>query len=263
MPMPVEYQRATDHSHQFFADARDEANLGSVHQAYTMAQSVFQVFRRRLNIEDAIRFANILPAGLRALFVADWNAEEPKVPFEDRAVMTKEVQSLRPLHNFSPESSIRDVAVALRRNMDAAKLDRVLAKLPGAARRRFSLLIALAVFAALALAVQASAQRIIALDVHGAGTGAGQGTWAYCANIGEMVLGYYTESSGVYRGFLRTPEGRLTTFDAPLEGSAPGQGTQVYGVDPTAGALAITLMPKETTTALFGILKETSSDSMS
>ena len=33
MPMPVEYQRATDHFHQFLADARDEANFGSVHQA--------------------------------------------------------------------------------------------------------------------------------------------------------------------------------------------------------------------------------------
>jgi hypothetical protein len=39
---------------------------------------------------------------LPALFVADWNAEEPKVPFEDRAVMT--VQSSRPLHNFPPET---------------------------------------------------------------------------------------------------------------------------------------------------------------
>jgi len=135
MPMPVEYQRATDHFHQFLADARDEANLGSVHQAYTMAQGVFQVFRRRLKIEEAIRFANILPAGLRALFVADWDTEEPILPFEDRASMTREVQSLRPQHNFSPDSSIRDVAVALRRNVDEAALDRVLATLPETARQ--------------------------------------------------------------------------------------------------------------------------------
>lgn len=135
MPMPVEYQRATDHFCQFLADARDEANFGSAHQAYTMAQGVFQVFRRRPRIEDAIRFANILPAGLRALFVAEWNVDEPRLPFEDRAIMTKEVQSLRPLHNFSPESSIRDVAVALRGNVDEVALDRVLATLPEAARQ--------------------------------------------------------------------------------------------------------------------------------
>lgn len=135
MPIPVEYQRATDHFHQFLADVRDEANFGSVHQAYTMAQGVFQVFRRRLRIEDAIRFGNILPAGLRALFVAEWNVDEPRLPFEGRATMTREVQSLRPLHNFSPDSSIHDVAVALRRNVDEAALDRVLAELPEAARR--------------------------------------------------------------------------------------------------------------------------------
>lgn len=134
MPFPVEYQRATDHFHQFLADARDEASLQSVHQAYTMAQGVFRTFRRRLKVEDAIRFSNILPASLRALFVADWDVDEPRLPFEDRAIMTKEVQSLRPLHNFSPESSIHDVASALRRNVDHVALDRVLTLLPEGAR---------------------------------------------------------------------------------------------------------------------------------
>ncbi|PMY00665.1 DUF2267 domain-containing protein, partial [Pseudomonas sp. MPR-R2A5] len=43
---------------------------------------------------------------------------------------TKEVQSLRPDHNLSPDSAIRDVAKALRQNVDGAALDRVLAELP-------------------------------------------------------------------------------------------------------------------------------------
>ena len=41
-----------------------------------------------------------------------------------------EVQALRADHNFAPETSIRDVAIALRRNVDEAALDRVLARLP-------------------------------------------------------------------------------------------------------------------------------------
>ncbi len=44
--------------------------------------------------------------------------------------MTKEVQALRDDHNFSSETAIRDVASALRRNVDEAALDRVLAMLP-------------------------------------------------------------------------------------------------------------------------------------
>jgi len=44
--------------------------------------------------------------------------------------MTKEVQALRAVHNFAPETAIRDVASALRRNLDEVAFDRVLATLP-------------------------------------------------------------------------------------------------------------------------------------
>ena len=130
MPIPIEYQRATDHFYNFLADAKGKSGLGSTHQTYTMVQGVLQVFRRRLDIKDAIHFAGVLPPVLRAIFVADWDTNESLRPFEDRSVMTKEVRSLREDHNFAPETAIRDVAYALRRNMDENELDHVLAGLP-------------------------------------------------------------------------------------------------------------------------------------
>lgn len=135
MPVPPEYQRATDDFCAFLLDARDTAGLGSTHQTYTMVQGVLQTFRRRLEIPDAIRFADVLPPVLRAIFVADWNPEEPKRPFEDLATMTKEVQALRADHNFAPETAIADVASALRRHVDVRKFDRVLASLPDGAAK--------------------------------------------------------------------------------------------------------------------------------
>jgi uncharacterized protein (DUF2267 family) len=130
VPVPSEYQRATVDFYQFLADARDAASLTTTNQAYTMAQGVLQVFRRRLEVSEAIRFLGVLPVGLRALFAADWDIDEPKRMFDDRTVMTKEIQSLRPLHNYAPETAIRDVAIALRRNLDETALDRILATLP-------------------------------------------------------------------------------------------------------------------------------------
>src|SRR5262245_33332072 len=118
MPVPSEYQRATDDFYKLLMDARDAAGLTTTNQAYTMGQAVFQALRRRLQREQAIQFLSILPVGARALFVADWDVDEPKRPFEDRAVMTKEVQLLRPEHNFAPETAIHDVAGALRKNLD-------------------------------------------------------------------------------------------------------------------------------------------------
>jgi uncharacterized protein (DUF2267 family) len=134
MPVPSEYQRATDDFYKLLIDARDAAGLTTTSQAYTMVQGVFQTFRRRLQLEQAIQFLSLLPVGARALFVTDWDVDEPKLPFEDRAVMTKEVQALRSEHNFAPETAIRDVARALRRNVDETAFERMLDTLPDRAR---------------------------------------------------------------------------------------------------------------------------------
>jgi uncharacterized protein (DUF2267 family) len=72
---------------------------GSTHQAYTMVHGVLRAFRRRLSINEAITFAGVLPAVMRAVFVADWDVDDPRRAFEDRAVMTREVRALRAEHS--------------------------------------------------------------------------------------------------------------------------------------------------------------------
>ncbi len=133
MPMPMEYRQASADFDRFIIDARNLAGLQTTNQAYTMVQAVLRTFRRRLELEDAILFADVLPPVLRAIFVAEWDLEEPKSPFSGRVALTREVQALRPDHNVSPDSAIADVAAALRRHIDEAKLDRVLARLPAGA----------------------------------------------------------------------------------------------------------------------------------
>jgi uncharacterized protein (DUF2267 family) len=133
MPVPQEYQRATDEFYDFLKDARDTAGLESTHQAYTMTQGVLWAFRRRLEFEDAIRFAAVLPAVLRAIFVADWDIDEPKRPFGSREDILGEVQATRARHNFAPDTAIADVATALRRHVDEDAFDRLLAELPAGA----------------------------------------------------------------------------------------------------------------------------------
>lgn len=130
MPVPADYQRASDQFYQYLVDARDIAGLWSTHVTYTMTQAVFQVFRRRLSTKDAIAFANVLPICLRALFVTDWDPDEPIKPFNSCEAMTQEIKSLRSEHNFSTETAIRDVARALRRHVDEDAFDRLLTKLP-------------------------------------------------------------------------------------------------------------------------------------
>lgn len=129
MPLPAEYQRATDHFSAFLTDLSDAAGFLSRHPAYTMAQGVLQVFRRRLPLRDAIRFAQLLPVGLRALFVADWNVDEPQRPWADRAALADEVRSLRFNHNFAPDDAVQLTARVLRQHVDGAALDALLREL--------------------------------------------------------------------------------------------------------------------------------------
>jgi uncharacterized protein (DUF2267 family) len=135
MTAPQEYQQATQDFERFMIDAREAAGHTTTNQTYTMVQGVFQAFRRRLSVTDAIAFAQVLPALLRALFVADWDTTEPQRSFDDRETITKEVQALRAAHNFAPDTSIRDVAVALHQNIPEAILNETLARLPEDAQR--------------------------------------------------------------------------------------------------------------------------------
>lgn len=49
--------------------ARDESGIPTTNVAWTMVQSVFLAFRRRLTVAEAVRFANVLPPLIRAMFL--------------------------------------------------------------------------------------------------------------------------------------------------------------------------------------------------
>jgi len=81
----------------------------------------------------------------------------------------------------------------------------------------------------MAVAVNAQELRIITFDAPGAGTGSGQGTgcFAYtdCSvliNDWGAVTGYYLDKHNVFHGFVRSPEGKFTTFDSPGADTTPG-----------------------------------------
>ncbi|MDD3763538.1 MAG: DUF2267 domain-containing protein [Nevskiales bacterium] len=134
MTWPLEYQRAAQDFERFMLAARDASGLATTNMAWTMTQGVLLTFRRRLSVRDAIAFANVLPPLLRALFLDDWNPDEPPAPFGSREDQTREAQSLRAEHNFSPDHAIEAVATALHQCVDAATLERVLDRLPPEAR---------------------------------------------------------------------------------------------------------------------------------
>jgi uncharacterized protein (DUF2267 family) len=130
----MEYQHASDDFERFLADARERADLVTRNQTWTMVDAVLRVFRRRLTVAEGLRFAEVLPPLVRAMFVTDWDVGAAPVAFASRAAMTAEVQAVRGNHNFAPDTAIGVVAAALGAAVDGAAFERVLAGLPQGAR---------------------------------------------------------------------------------------------------------------------------------
>jgi hypothetical protein len=84
----------------------------------------------------------------------------------------------------------------------------------------------------LGLLASAHAASIITFAV----PGAVQGTFGLSINTAGAITGYYLDTGGVYHGFLRGPNGTITTFDAPGAGTASGLGTSGLSIN-TAGAI--------------------------
>ena len=133
MPIPWAIRHATKDWQAFLADARERLGLVSDNAAYTAVDAVLQVFRRRLSAQEAIAFANLLPACLRAIFVEGWDIEAAPLPFGTRAEMTKEAQAIRKHHNLTPDHAIAAVAWSLRRHIRQRDLDALLATFPAGA----------------------------------------------------------------------------------------------------------------------------------
>lgn len=129
MPMPWAYRHASKDWRAFLDDAKDGLGLTSDNSAYTAVQGVLIAFRARLVPREVMAFADLLPAVLRALFIAGWNPEAVPQPWADRDTLEAEVRGNRPHHNLTPEHAIEPVAIALRRSVRQVDLDRVLARI--------------------------------------------------------------------------------------------------------------------------------------
>jgi uncharacterized protein (DUF2267 family) len=132
MPVPPAYYKASEQFENFMLDARDASGLKTTNMAWNMVVGVLQAFRRRLCLADAILFTNVLPPGIRTLFVADWDPQQITVSFTE-PLLLDEIRAVRTAHNFSPENALEAVAIALWRNVDAQAMTQVLKQLPSGA----------------------------------------------------------------------------------------------------------------------------------
>ena len=133
MTTPMSYAHASEDYERFIVDARDELGLATRHQAFTMVQAVLWVFRARLDVHQAIAFAQFLPPVLSAIFLQDWDPRQPVVGFAEAAELAREVASVRPDHNLAPGDAIPRVAAALRRHVGERELRDVMALMPAGA----------------------------------------------------------------------------------------------------------------------------------
>jgi len=81
---------------------------------------------------------------------------------------------------------------------------------------------------------------ITTFDAPGAGTGMNQGTDTgnVCGlNPAGAIAGEFVDDNYVFHGYVRSPDGTITTFDAPSAGTGMNQGTDAGHINP-AGTIS-------------------------
>jgi len=81
---------------------------------------------------------------------------------------------------------------------------------------------------------------------------ASRGTVPESLNDRGQAVGYWTDGNNMVHGFVRSPGGAFTTFDAPNAGTGPGQGTYAYSIN-NAGEIAGYSI--DSTGQLYGLLR--------
>src|SRR5271154_6271845 len=103
-----------------------------------------------------------------------------------------------------------------------------LVKFRSAVRRKGAPMFCLAL-CTLGLGSTASAQkpRIVSFDATGADTNPGDnnGTYPQGINVSGAITGSYQDTSNVFHGFLRSPDGKFTSFEVPDADTSPYNGT--------------------------------------
>jgi len=89
----------------------------------------------------------------------------------------------------------------------------------------------------LGLGLSASAQKhrptFITFDAPGVGTGQYVGTAGFTINDQGVIVGWVIKDANlVHHGFLRTPDGKITTIDAPGAGTDYCEGSVLFGLNP-------------------------------
>ena len=132
MTVPQEYMLAQKRFDALLVELMDKLDLTTRHQVYAVIFGCLRVFRSRLDADQTLVFAGVLPAIVSAMFVADWTPGEEKKPFADPAVYDQEVREVRGDHNLAQPGALRVVAAAIRSRCDGAgaAFDSALGQLP-------------------------------------------------------------------------------------------------------------------------------------
>lgn len=135
MTVPRQYVRAQRQFDAFMTDAMRELDQDTTHRAYHTVAGVLRAFRRRVSVQEALGFADTLPAILRAIFVSEWDVSEERKSFRPADAVLDDVRSFQRHHNFAPDNAIEAVARALRRHVDQIEFEAMLRRLPEDAGR--------------------------------------------------------------------------------------------------------------------------------
>ena len=131
MTIPATLAHAVQQSQEWLKELRDNADLSSEAEAWSVLRTVLHQLRDRLTIEEAAQLSAQLPLIVRGAFFEGWKPRN----MPDKSVRTREdfldALAMRLLpHPLPPERMARQVFTLLTRHLDPGEISDVIGQFP-------------------------------------------------------------------------------------------------------------------------------------
>jgi uncharacterized protein (DUF2267 family) len=131
MTIPATLSHSVQQCQEWLKELRDNADLASEAEAWSVLRAVLHQLRDRLTADEAVQFAAQLPLVLRGVFYEGWRPRHAP----DKSIRTRrdflDALTMRLLpHPFAPEPMARAVFALLAHHLDPGEVADVIGQLP-------------------------------------------------------------------------------------------------------------------------------------
>ena len=130
MTVPPTIAHAVQQSQEWLKELRDNGNLASEAEAYSVLRAVLHQLRDRLTLAEAVNLGQQLPLIVRGIYYESWRPSHVPEKVRTKQQLLDQVTKRLLPHRIPPEPAVRDVFALLAHHCDPGEIADVISQMP-------------------------------------------------------------------------------------------------------------------------------------